>query len=228
MERPVPPFHPQGPGTVEHLELQRNGGVEHDHHPQLESPRRTGACSRIGNGTANWNTPREGWNGETPARPALPGCSAFQRPEGGTAEHDEQEKDTTLSSAYRRRITGATSWDDLYAVLAEVDVACLNGVLSHDEVKDLDSYAADRSRDVHEHAEDERLSDLLARQRVARVRSRMLGEVVVWVADDADLPEETGEVVYRESELRRLVGRTPTEVRAIHKTKRAIDGELVS
>ena len=81
---------------------------------------------------------------------------------------------------------------------------------------------------VPEHAEDGHLSELLVRKPVVRVRSRLLGEVVVWVADGAEMPEETEEVVYRESELRQLVGRTQTEVRAIHATKRAIDGELVS
>jgi len=56
----------------------------------------------------------------------------------------------------------------------------------------------------------------------------LLGEVVVWVADGVvDITEEIVEVVYRESELRQLVGRTPTEVRTIHKVKRALDGELM-
>jgi hypothetical protein len=73
----------------------------------------------------------------------------------------------------------------------------------------------------------ERLSELLARYPVVRVRSRLLGEVVVWVADTTEVPEDTGEVVYRETELRRMVGMGPTEVRAIHETKRTFDGELV-
>ena len=78
-----------------------------------------------------------------------------------------------------------------------------------------------------EHAEDSHLSDLLARLPVVRVRSRLLGEVVVWVADSADMPEGTDEVVYRETELRRMEGLSPTEVRTIHEVKRALDGELM-
>ena len=62
---------------------------------------------------------------------------------------------------------------------------------------------------------------------VVRVRSRLLGEVVVWVADSADMPEGTDEVVYRETELRRMEGLSPTEVRTIHEVKRALDGELM-
>ena len=61
---------------------------------------------------------------------------------------------------------------------------------------------------------------------VVRVRSRLLGEVVVWVADSADMPEGT-EVVYRETELSRMEGLSPTEVRTIHEVKRALDGELM-
>ena len=62
---------------------------------------------------------------------------------------------------------------------------------------------------------------------VVRVRSRLLGEGVAWVADSADMPEGTDEVVYRETELRRMEGLSPTEVRTIHEVKRALDGELM-
>jgi hypothetical protein len=83
----------------------------------------------------------------------------------------------------------------------------------------------DRSRQIPD--EGERLSELLTRQPVVRVHSRLLGEVVVWAADNAEVPEDTPEVVYRESELRLLVGLAPAEVRAIHAAKRSFDGEVV-
>ena len=54
-------------------------------------------------------------------------------------------------------------------------------------------------------AEDERLSELLARKPIVRVQSRLLGEVVVWVADGVEIPAGTAEVAYTESELRGLV-----------------------
>jgi hypothetical protein len=113
-------------------------------------------------------------------------------------------------------MTEATSWDDLYAVLAEVDGACVNGVISHDDVAALDGFAADRSHDIPQHAEDGHLSELFARRPVLRVRSRLLGEVVVWLSNEAEAPEGTDEVVYREAELRRLVGRDPVMIQAIH------------
>ena len=73
---------------------------------------------------------------------------------------------------------------------------------------------------------DRRLSELLAGQPVVRVRSQVLGETVVWAADDARIPLETEEVVYRESELRRLVGHDPAMIRAIHRAKQGLDGEV--
>lgn len=85
-----------------------------------------------------------------------------------------------------------------------------------------------RSRQIPEHAEDLHLSELLARGTAVRVRSRLLGEIVVWVADAAVVLEAASEVVYRETELRRLVGRSPAEVRAVHEIKRAFDGELIT
>lgn len=50
---------------------------------------------------------------------------------------------------------------------------------------------------------------------------------MIWVADGVEVPEQSGEAVYRKSELRQLVGKSPAEIRAIHAAKRAIDGELV-
>jgi hypothetical protein len=55
----------------------------------------------------------------------------------------------------------------------------------------------------------------------------LLGEVLVWVADAVEITEEIAEVVYRESELQRLIGRSPTELRAIHSVKRTFDGEVM-
>ncbi len=46
-------------------------------------------------------------------------------------------------------------------------------------------------------------------------------------ADAVEITEEIAEVVYRESELRRLVGRSPAELRAVHEVKRALDGEVM-
>jgi hypothetical protein len=135
---------------------------------------------------------------------------------------------STRADELRVQAQSASTWAELYGVLEAAQADFDTRAVTREEVESLRGYASDRSREVPEHAEDGRLSDLLARHPVVRVRSRLLGEVVVWVADGVvDITEEIVEVVYRESELRQLVGRTPTEVRTIHKVKRALDGELM-
>ena len=78
-----------------------------------------------------------------------------------------------------------------------------------------------------EHDEGRRLSHLLAERGIVHVWSQVLGEAVVWAADNARIPPETIEVVYREAELQRLAGLQPEMVRAVHRTKKALDGEVV-
>ncbi len=48
----------------------------------------------------------------------------------------------------------------------------------------------------------------------------------MWVADTV-VPEATAEVVYKESELRRLVKMPPDQIRAMHAVKKEFDGELL-
>jgi hypothetical protein len=127
----------------------------------------------------------------------------------------------------RDQLQRACDWVGLYAILDEAQAAYDSGEVTSEEVESLTGYAADRSREVPEHPENERLSDLLARQHVVRVQSRLLGELVVWVADSAGIPDRTDEVVYRETELRGMGGLSPTDVRTIHELKRALDGELL-
>lgn len=72
-----------------------------------------------------------------------------------------------------------------------------------------------------------RLSDLFRRGPVHQVRSRVLGEDVLFAADNAEIPPDNALVVYRESELRQVVGRSPEEMRKIHLVKKMIDGEII-
>ena len=60
------------------------------------------------------------------------------------------------------------------------------------------------------------------------MRSNVLGEDVLWAADDAVIPEGNALVVYRERELRELVGCSPEELIAIHRCNRGLDMELVA
>ncbi|MDA0337103.1 MAG: hypothetical protein O2782_18225 [bacterium] len=127
----------------------------------------------------------------------------------------------------REQVRQARDWVILYAILDEAQAAYDAGEVTLEEVESLAGYAVETSLQVPEHDEDGLLSALLARQPIVRVRSRLLGEVVVWVSDAVEITEEVAEIVYRESELRQMVGQSPDEVRAIHALKRALDGELI-
>ena len=145
----------------------------------------------------------------------------------GLPAEEEPLAASTRIAELREKARTAGTWDELDGVLKEAQAAYTAGHVTCEEVESLAGYAMDRSRQIPDDGDGERLSELLARQPVVRVRSRLLGEVVVWVADSIEVAEEITEVVHRESELRRLTGRSPAEVRAVHEVKRALDGELM-
>jgi hypothetical protein len=126
----------------------------------------------------------------------------------------------------RAQAEKATDWDALFSVLDAAQTAYNAGEVTREEVESLTGYAVDRSGHLPQDPLDCPLSELLAEQPV-RVRSRLLGEVVVWLADAADVPEATAEVVYRESELRRLMKMPPDQIRTMHAVKKQFDGELL-
>lgn len=60
-----------------------------------------------------------------------------------------------------------------------------------------------------------------------RVRSKFLGEDIILAADNADVAEYEGLVVYRAEKARHLVGLGPEMVKATHLIKKFFDGELL-
>jgi hypothetical protein len=129
--------------------------------------------------------------------------------------------------ALESRIRFARSEGALEAALERVQGAFAAGRLTAEETERLATLAAQEAGCLPEEAEEERLGDLLARRPMVRLRSRLLGEVVLLAADDAQVPADGALVVYRASELRHLVGRTPAQVQALHVVKVALDGQVV-
>jgi len=145
---------------------------------------------------------------------------------GGRAESSVLEASLTRVEELRRTAAEARDWADLDAVLDAAQAAYDAGEASQEEVEDLAGCVGDRSRQVPDDASAGTLGELLRSQPVVRVHSRMLGETVVWIAEGVEMPD-TDEVVYSEHELRRLAGKDPETVRAIHQVKKALDGEVV-
>ncbi|OPZ62262.1 MAG: hypothetical protein BWY86_00477 [Candidatus Aminicenantes bacterium ADurb.Bin508] len=63
---------------------------------------------------------------------------------------------------------------------------------------------------------------------VVRIRSRLLGTEIILASDNALLDEEAGSVVYRASELKRLLSAPPEAVRDIHRMKDLFRGSRIT
>ncbi len=72
--------------------------------------------------------------------------------------------------------------------------------------------------------EDRPLSRFAESGQYRQVHSKVLGEIIILAADNAEVPDVGDKVVYRAAEARSLVGLPPEEVRAFHKVKVYFDG----
>ena len=150
---------------------------------------------------------------------------------GFVSEHrggiSEVQAQPTRASQLRHGAAEARDWEALDAVLDAAQAAYDAGEVTQEEAESLAGYVGDRSRQVPEDTGGGTLGEALRSQPVVRVRSRLLGETVVWLADGAVAPKDTAEVAYCEQELRRLEDQSPAMVRAAHAVKKALDGQLL-
>ena len=156
---------------------------------------------------------------EASQEPPLPARLRATTPEPPTAPDVVQ--------ALRQTILQARDWQDLEKALAHVQAAFEAGEFPQEQAEELAELAAQEGKCLPEEAGDLWLSDLFKRGPVHRCRSRLLGEDMLFTADGAQIPPGNALVVYRDSELRQMAGRTSAEVRAIHTVKRALDGEVM-
>ena len=124
-------------------------------------------------------------------------------------------------------IATSTLWSDLDAILEKAQQQYQAGELTAAQVEELAQRTADRARVIPAEVPPARLSALLQENPIQHVHSRVLGEKVILAADSAKVGADMEGVVYRESELRLMPGRSPEQVCAIHRAKCAIDGELI-
>jgi hypothetical protein len=96
------------------------------------------------------NTPREEWNTHAPERSTVSGvCSTFQGHGSGTLERDAN---VSALRAYYRRVADACSWDDLYALLIDADVDCVEGALTFGDIDTLCGLCRNASDRLPEHS----------------------------------------------------------------------------
>ena len=153
----------------------------------------------------------------------------LQAQERTAGEHSSSTAQATAE--LHRAIQAAESWQDLDQLLQQAQSAFEAGHIDQQQAEEVAAQAAERSRQLPERREDAgelRLSELFREDPICRVYSHILGEELVFAADDAEVPADDELVVYRESELRALASHPPAEVQRIHLVKVVFDGELVA
>ena len=126
-----------------------------------------------------------------------------------------------------RGTSTARDWRDLEAELTDAQRRFASGEIDAGAVEQVALRAMQLARRLPENADDASnllLSDWFKEDPLRRVRSRALSEIVLFAADEAEVPVANTLVVYRESELSQVVGMSKAQLRATHDAKKILDG----
>jgi hypothetical protein len=126
-------------------------------------------------------------------------------------------------------IRSAQAGADLEVVCDDIQHAYSSGQIDVDAAAALATYNSLRARVLYhvEHPESWSLDEFARSGRSLRIKSRVLGEVFLLLADNGKEPAGNCLPVYRASEARQLLGATPEELRKVHQVKTAVGGELI-
>ena len=128
----------------------------------------------------------------------------------------------------RQHICRARDWTDLDRAIEATEAAYRRGEIDQEQAEGLAVLADQEAQRLPEQAGEDRLGDLFKERPIRQVKSGVLGEDVLFVADGAEVPADNTLPVYRQSELRQLAGMAPEQLKAIHAVKQAFEGEVVS
>ena len=130
--------------------------------------------------------------------------------------------------ALQSEIDNAMVGKDLDSTIEAVDSAFVQGEITQEEAEALAQAATEKSRQIPASIEEMPLAEFASSGLVKKVKSKQLGETVIWAADNAQVPPETDQVVYQASELKELAGMSPEQLRKIHMLKKTRDWEVVN
>ena len=116
---------------------------------------------------------------------------------------------------------------DLDPVMEATDLAFLRGDITQEEAEALAQAAIEKSRQIPASIEEMSLADFATSGLVRKVRSKVLGETVLYAADNAQVDPGIDLVVYRASELKELDGMPVEQLRRIHILKKTQDWEVI-
>ena len=124
-------------------------------------------------------------------------------------------------------IGSAVLGTDLEAVVEQAETAQVRGHMSREDVEHVAQVAHERSRQIPFSVEDMPLPEFADSGLACEVHSHLLGEDVLFAADNAQIPTDNSLVVYRAAEREKLVGASPEMLKAVNEVKRQFDGEVV-
>lgn len=124
-------------------------------------------------------------------------------------------------------VKSVTFAQDLQDLLVKAESAYAAGTMTAKEVETLSTLARERAQQIPYGIEDMPVSQFATSGLVRQVHSPDLGEDILQVADDAQIPADNDLVVYRPAELHLLNGVSPGWVKAVHAVKKALDGEVI-
>ena len=130
--------------------------------------------------------------------------------------------------ALQSEIDNAMVGKDLDSAIEAVNSAFVQGKITQEEAEALAQAATEKSRQIPASVEEMPLEDFASSGLVKEVKSKLLGETVIWAADNAQVPPETDQVIYRASELKELAGMSPEQLQKIHMLKKTRDWEVVN
>jgi hypothetical protein len=127
----------------------------------------------------------------------------------------------------REAVDAALVTTDLDQVIDNTEAAYQRGEITEAEVGEVAQAAIALAHRLPATIENMPLSDFAKSNLFREVKSKTLGETVLWAADNADVGARTDLVVYRASELMALVSVAPEHLRCIHRVKKHLDGEAI-
>ena len=134
----------------------------------------------------------------------------------------------TPADQLRQAIQATQVWNDLERILFKIDLAFQRGEITREEAEALAQAATDKSRQIPASIEEMPLEDFATSGLVQEVKSKVLGETVIWAADNAQVPPETHQVVYRVCELRELGGMPAEWLQRLHVAKKTLNAKLIA
>lgn len=133
-----------------------------------------------------------------------------------------------LGSDIPTKIASADSWMALEEIVLSLGLQHQAGMIDGEALEQHMATLKERAKEVPPAIPSMLLSELQRCGEIAYVQSKVLGETVQFAANNCAMTDvDPKSIVYTATELAKLNGVTPEQLRSIHKVKKELDGEVV-